>query len=429
MRSSSRSLLATALVCALLISSVAAHHSFMALYDMGTQKEIAGRITEIAWVNPHIRIDVAAPDGQIWKVEAGPRNLLSLMGIEKDKLRVGDNVRMLGNPGRTNAQGLWVSNILLPAQKTELLFTPGAQPHQPWAAEIIVGDPNVLNGPSDRPTGPGSFFRTWETTIPEFPKRRGEPGLTEAGRRAQARYESGPAVADCEVPGMPFAMVSPYPIEIVKEGDNLLIRGEAYDLKRVVYLAEPATPPAPSPLGLSVGRIEGDELVIKTSRIDYHSYGDLGPAQSNQSEVVERFKLSPDGLKLDYEITITDPVMLAEEWKWGGSFFATTRKIKEWDCGADRGGSSMTGQILDIAVPVACVLFLILMVRANRKGQRHLAQRFGVAIFLAVAIHGLYRFYENPSAPVGRISAVLYVIAIAAFAGVTIRERFRTAPR
>jgi hypothetical protein len=89
---------------------------------------------------------------------------------------------------------------------------------------------------------------------------------------------------------------------------------------------------------LSVGRFVGDELVIETNGIDYHSYGDLGPAQSKQSRVVERFKLSADGLNLDYEITVTDPVMLAEPWAWGGSFlYREGAEIKPWSCGADRG--------------------------------------------------------------------------------------------
>jgi hypothetical protein len=90
----------------------------------------------------------------------------------------------------------------------------------------------------------------------------------------------------------------------------------------VVYPADPASPPAPSPLGSSVFRITGDELIIMTSRINYHSYGDLGPAQSAESFVVERFKLSADRLRLDYKITIFDPVMLREPWSWTGSFLA-----------------------------------------------------------------------------------------------------------
>jgi len=338
--SASTALVYAVLMCAALTSPAAAHHSFAAAYDMGTDTEIEGRITQIRWVNPHIKIYVAALNGQIWEAEAGPVNLLSRMGIEKSMLKIGEAIRVRGNPGRRNARTLWVSNIMLP-DKTELLVAPGAQPHRAWASKKTVGNPNALSEPGDRTAGAErSFFRTWEPPdLERFPRRRGEPVLTDAGRRAQARYESSKQViADCEVPGMPFAMVSPYPIEIVRQGDRLLIRGEAYDLRRVVYLAAPASPPAPSPLGLSVGRIVGDELIVETSRINYHSYGDLGPAQSAQSHVVERFKLSADGINLDYEITVTDPVMLAKPWSWGGSF--VSRKgaaIRPWNCGKDRG--------------------------------------------------------------------------------------------
>jgi hypothetical protein len=260
------------------------------------------------------------------------------MGIEKSMLEVGSTIRVRGNPGRRNARHLWVSNILL-SNGTELLAAPGAQPH--WGSKtvgdatdfFVAGDLKLPDG-SER-----SFFRTWSPLISAFPRPRGAAELTDEGRRAQARYETGEqAVGDCEVPGMPYAMMSPYPIEIVQQGDRLQIRGEAYDLSRTVYLAAPGGTRAASPLGLSVARISGDELVIETSGIDYHSYGDLGPAQSKESHVVERFKLSADGLKLDYEITVTDPVMLAAPWAWGGSFiYREGAAIRPWSCGADRG--------------------------------------------------------------------------------------------
>ena len=127
-------------------------------------------------------------------------------------------------------------------------------------------------------------------------------------------------------------------MQIVDQGKQLTIRGEAYDLTRTVYLETPPSPRAPALQGTSVGRFSGDELVIETSGIDYHSYGDLGPAESKESHVIERFKLSADGTKLDYEITVTDPVILAEPWIWGGSFISRQgAEIKAWSCGADRG--------------------------------------------------------------------------------------------
>jgi hypothetical protein len=321
-----------------LSSTAAAHHSFAAAFEMDKTAELEGRVTDVHWVNPHIKIDVAGSDGQSYELEAGPVNLLSRMGIEKSMIPVGANIRVRGNPGRRNAREIWVSNILLP-DGTELLAAPGAR--QVWASKTVGDDSGFfVAGDLKLPAGSErSFFRVWSPLISGMPRPRGGAALTDEGRRAQSRYEGGQqAVADCEVPGMPFAMMSPYPIEIVNEGGRLLIRGEAYDLTRIVYLEPPASPPTPTPLGLSVGRLSRDELVIETDRIDYHSYGDLGPAQSKQSRVVERFKLSADGLKLDYEITVTDPVMLREPWAWGGSFiYRAGAEIKPWRCGADRG--------------------------------------------------------------------------------------------
>ncbi len=255
MQSSSRILSAcAALSCTLLAAPAAAHHSFAAVFQMDTVTEIEGRVTEVHWINPHIKIDVTASDGQSWEIEAGPVNLLTRMGIEKSMLEVGTTIRVRGNPGRRDAHQLWVSNILLP-NGTELLAAPGAQAH--WGSKT-VGDASDFFVAGDRKLPAGSarsFFRIWSPLISAFPRPRGTPTLTDEGRRAQARYEGGQqAVADCEVPGMPYAMMSPYPIEIVEQGNRLLIRGEAYDLTRVVYLEPPASSPAAAPLGLSVGR-------------------------------------------------------------------------------------------------------------------------------------------------------------------------------
>ena len=153
---------------------------------------------------------------------------------------------------------------------------------------------------------------------------------------------------------MPFAMMSPYLLEITTpQGDQLMIRGEAYDLRRLVHLTAPKNPPDPSPLGVSVGRIvDNKALIIETSRINYHSYGDFGPAQSEQSHVVERFTLSADGRTLDYDIAVTDPVMLSGPWSWGGSFFATDETIGTWDCSTDSTRTTLTASGVSLGVLV-----------------------------------------------------------------------------
>jgi hypothetical protein len=313
-----------------------AHHSFSALFQMDTVVEVEGQVTDVDWVNPHVKIYVRDAAGETWEVEAGPLNLLSRMGIERDMIEVGETIRVRGNPGRREARALWVANILLP-DNTELLAAPGARPH--WNT-TGVGDASAFFEAGELAplaAGERSLFRIWTPLISAFPRPRGAPTLTAEGQRRQARYESGEqAVADCEVPGMPFAMMSPYPIEIVDAGQRMTIRGEAYDLERVIYRQPPATSPSASPLGLSVGRIVGDELIVETTGIDYHSFGDRGPAQSDRSTVVERFRLSADGLALEYDITVTDPVILAEPWSWGGSFiYRAGAELKKWNCGAE----------------------------------------------------------------------------------------------
>ena len=312
----------------------AAHHSFAAHFLMDRFAEVEGRVTRVEWVNPHIRIIVEDASGETWEVEAGPVNLLSRMGIDSDTVAVGDTIRARGNPGRRNNHVLWVSNILL-ADNTEILAAPGSQPY--WGSEA-VGDASAFfeAGELALPAGgERSFFRIWSPLISQFPRPRGDPSLTAAGEAAQARYGiDSQAVADCDVPGMPFAMMSPYPIEFEQRGDRIAIRGEAYDLGRVAWLEPLPSEPAPSPQGYSLARFDGDTLIIETTRIDYHSYGDLGPAQSDRSQVVERFTLSADGLELEYEVVVTDPVMLAEPWVWGGGFiYREEAEIRPWNCG------------------------------------------------------------------------------------------------
>jgi len=190
-------------------ASAAAHHSFAAHFDMQTTTEIEGRVTDIRWVNPHIKIYVEDSSGESWEVEAGPVNLVSRMGIDRELFKVGETIRARGSPGRRGAKTMYVSNVLL-ANGTELLVGPNARPH--WGASA-VGDASgfFVAGDLALPEGAQpSLFRIWTPLISAFPRPRGAPVLTSEGERAQAAYGiDSQVVTDCEVPGMPFAMMSP----------------------------------------------------------------------------------------------------------------------------------------------------------------------------------------------------------------------------
>jgi hypothetical protein len=75
-------------------------------------------------------------------------------------------------------------------------------------------------------------------------------------------------------------------------------------------------------LGYSVGQWENGTLVVSTTGIDWPYFDDAGTPQSEFVESVERFTLSEDEKRLDYEVVITDPetllepVVVAWHWDW-----------------------------------------------------------------------------------------------------------------
>jgi hypothetical protein len=62
-----------------------------------------------------------------------------------------------------------------------------------------------------------------------------------------------------------------------------------------------------SPLGYSVGRWEDDVLVVHTTRIDFPFFDLFGTPVGKFPEVVERFTLSEEQARLDYESSTIEP--------------------------------------------------------------------------------------------------------------------------
>jgi len=79
-------------------ASLQAHHSLAGVYDMKAEKEIAGTLTKIQFVNPHgsMTITVKNPDGTTtdWVFTTGSATTLAERGISK----VGPNALKAGEP-------------------------------------------------------------------------------------------------------------------------------------------------------------------------------------------------------------------------------------------------------------------------------------------------------------------------------------------
>jgi hypothetical protein len=312
-----------------------AHHSFFGRFDASAITELEGEVVELLWRNPHVSFTLRVADDAgaavDWEIETSSLTVLKRMGIEAGVFKVGDRLRVAGNPPAGAKKELYARHVLLPDGR-ELLLNVGLTAR--WSSEAL-GDESLLMAR----TGDGSrpelgIFRVWSHTRAEprlFPEAtdptfdvRSYP-LTEAARTALDEFDRATdnPTANCVPKGMPTIMEAPYPIEFVQELDgNIVLKLEEYDLERRIRTSRgpPAEPPAPSPLGYSVGRWEGRTLAVATSRINWPYFSQLGIPQSPNVAIVERFTPSEDGSRLDYEMTVVDPatftrpVVLRQYW-------------------------------------------------------------------------------------------------------------------
>ena len=107
----SKPLVTLVLVAALAgAATVAAHHSFGAVYLENDLIEVSGLIVEFQYRNPHAWVFVEGHERsgiggpRIYAAEWVSTSQLERDGIEKDTLRVGDDVRMWGSPSKNPSE-------------------------------------------------------------------------------------------------------------------------------------------------------------------------------------------------------------------------------------------------------------------------------------------------------------------------------------
>jgi hypothetical protein len=88
-------------------ASLQAHHSLAGVYDMKAEKEVAGTLTKLQFVNPHgsMTITVKNPDGTTtdWTFTTGSATTLADRGITKvgpKALKIGESLTAKFIPAR-----------------------------------------------------------------------------------------------------------------------------------------------------------------------------------------------------------------------------------------------------------------------------------------------------------------------------------------
>jgi hypothetical protein len=119
----------------------------------------------------------------------------------------------------------------------------------------------------------------------------------------------------CYLPGVPRATYMPYPYQIVQTPQHILMAYEYAGATRTIYMDKAHRSPSDSWMGHSVGRWEGDTLVVDVTSLNDQTWLDRsGNHHSDALHVVERYTpRSPDALT--YEAVIEDPKVFSRPWK------------------------------------------------------------------------------------------------------------------
>jgi len=298
------------------------HHSILGVYSRDSVSEIEGELTSVSWRNPHVLFSVTADDGEIWEIESAPPTELERYGITRELLDEGGRYRVAGDPSRRNDNAIFATNILLPSG-LEILTYPRSTPR--WSDRTLQrGGERVISESAARAAeeNANGIFRVWAGNL----GIEWDAKLTDAALAARSQWN--PSRDDprlrCIPPGMVDAIVSPFPIELIEEGQDIVIRMEQWDGVRRIHMGDSgdAEGAQPTPMGYSVGHWDGDTLVVATNRVSWPYFDDLGTPQSEEVEMVERFSMSDDEQQLTWEATITDPINLTEP--------AVVRQRYEW---------------------------------------------------------------------------------------------------
>jgi hypothetical protein len=139
----------------------------------------------------------------------------------------------------------------------------------------------------------------------------------------------------CFMPGVPRATYMPYPFQILQSADVVLIGYEFAGTTRTIHLKEVKNNPAPTWMGLSRGRWEGETLVVDVTDFNDQTWFDrAGNFHSDALHVVERYTpVSP--YHLMYEATIEDPKVFTRPWKISMPLyrrFEPAKRILEYKC-------------------------------------------------------------------------------------------------
>jgi hypothetical protein len=291
------------------VADSTAHHS-LAAFDLGSEISFDAVITRFDWVNPHVYIHVAreGQDGDdSWRIEAQAIAGMAREGWTSESLVPGERIRVVANPPTDPGRRIALGSTIVKADGTAL-FIPRVSTGQRIASGTSGG--HVATGLQ------GRWMPRWNADVAGgFLSALTAWPLTDLAMEAMDSYrpEMNPA-NQCVPQPIPYRMIWPLPVTIEMENDAISIRFETGDARTVYMSGDSHESASYSVFGHSIGRWEGETLVVDTQRFSEHRSGNSirGLPSSAEKRLVERFQLGEDGTFIHYSFRLEDPPYLEE---------------------------------------------------------------------------------------------------------------------
>ena len=322
------------------VSASFAHHSFAPHFDATKPVHISGIVTEFEARNPHAYVHIEAVDenGQTreYVCESHGVTQLTRNGIRPDMFKAGTRVRVTGSMSRHSPYMCFFDNVEFEdGRKLSVNGPRGAAPSA--AAPTVAARKDI--------------FGTWLLApIPNRSTSGPQPMmqfLTPAGQKAVAGYDpfKDDPTFRCDPVAIRRVWGAPgTPLEIVREGNDIVLRHEWMDVKRVIHMNQKSVPKDArrGSLGYSIGRMEGDTLVIETAAysagvlnqyVEQPGQPTRGLLHSAALTTVERLHLDAARQRLVLEVDMTDPEFFKQPFPRATNEYAPSAlKIEPFNC-------------------------------------------------------------------------------------------------
>jgi len=204
-----------------------------------------------------------------------------------------------------------------------------------WQADAGGSNYGLENKPANGliPPSRGGVVDPPAGKLPYQPWARAERNERELPHRG---YDD--PTAHCFVAGVPRAMYTPSPLQIIQPEGYVVMLFERLNWRQVP-LDGRAHIPDDIRLwqGDSVGRWEADTLVIDTRNLNGKTWlNEVGDVLSHDAKIVERFT-PVNGNRITYEATVTDTIVYTRPWTIRMNLDRQDDELLEVACHEDNG--------------------------------------------------------------------------------------------